>query len=91
LDVELVAATRMHVALGENVPDAPLLLKVTVPPGLDFVPADSVSVTVAVHVVVSFIGSVASSQVTLVEVERLETAMSSPVESALEECTAEPG
>ena len=47
----------------------PLLLKVTVPVGVTFVPAD-VSVTVAVHVEAMFTGSVAGVQVTVGLVER---------------------
>ncbi len=55
-----------------KVPEA-LLLNVTVPVGVIFVPAE-VSVTVTVQVVAAFTGSVAGEQVTLVEVERLMTA-----------------
>jgi hypothetical protein len=64
----------VHVPLGENEPEAPPLLKVTVPPGLDFVPL-SVSVTVAVQVVVFHVGRVASEQLTNVLVLRRLTVM----------------
>jgi hypothetical protein len=71
-DVELVSAASVQVALGEKLPDADPLERVTVPPGLDFVPV-SVSVTVAVQVVLSLIGTEPGEQETLVDVERTVT------------------
>ncbi len=60
--------TKVHVE-ALKLPE-PLLLKVTVPVGVIFVPAE-VSVTVAVHVVAAFTASEAGEQVAEVLVERL--------------------
>ncbi|HEY5987178.1 MAG TPA: hypothetical protein VIV12_12510 [Streptosporangiaceae bacterium] len=53
----------------------------TVPPGLPAEP-ESVSLTVAVHVVVPFTGTVDGAQATWVEVDRGVTVRLAPVESA---------
>ena len=78
LEVELVAADRVQVALGEKLPEE-LVVRVTVPAGLDLVPA-SVSVTVAVQVEPALIGTWPGEQLTAVEVVRLFTVIDAPPE-----------
>src|SRR5437762_2441197 len=77
-------------AAGVNEPGPAKIENVTVPEGSDLVPADWVSVTVTVQVR-SWFSTAGSWKWTEVVVGGVSCAMSSPVESALEECTAEPG
>lgn len=66
---EQLPVTRLQV-VGENVPVAvPVLVKLTVPVGVEGVPV-SVSVTVAVQVEPLFVTTVAGAQLTTVCVER---------------------
>jgi hypothetical protein len=82
LALELVSAAKVQVALGEKLPEALPLAKVTAPPGLDLVPL-SVSVTVAVQLVPWLIATAEGVQLTAVEVVRFVTARAKPVLSAL--------
>ena len=72
--MEQVPPLNEHVPAGVplNVPVAPVLLKVTVPPGVVAVPGD-VSVTVAVQVVKLATTIVVGWQVILIEVARVLT------------------
>jgi hypothetical protein len=82
VEVELVAADSVQVALGENAPKAAPFVNVTEPAGLDLVPLP-VSVTVAVHVEPWLIATEAGEHATEVEVERLITVKAKPVASEL--------
>jgi hypothetical protein len=75
LALELVSAAKVQVALGVKLPEAVPFEKLTVPPGLDFVP-ESVSVTVAVQVVPWLIATELGVQLTAVAVVRFVTVMS---------------
>jgi hypothetical protein len=81
VELELVAAERVQVALDEKPPEE-LVVSVTDPAGLDFVPA-SVSLTVAVQVEPWLIATVPGEQLIAVEVERLLTVNVEPVPSEL--------
>ena len=82
LEVELVAADRVQVALGLKLPEAAPLVRVTEPAGLDFVPL-SVSLTVAVQLEPWLIATEPGEQETEVKVVRLLTVRAKPVASEL--------
>jgi hypothetical protein len=82
VEVPVVAGASVQVLDGAKVPLAPPLLKLAVPCGDDFVP-ESVSVTVAVHVVEPLIGLLAGVHDVEVEVVRRVTLSGNPVASAL--------
>jgi hypothetical protein len=82
--LELVRLAGLRVQLaGVKLPPAGLLLKLTVPPGGDFMPL-SVSVTVAVQVVEPPSGISAAAQLTSVEVVRACTVIVAGVVLVLE-------
>ena len=79
LEVELVAADRVQVALGLKLPEAAPLVSVTVPAGLDLLP-ESVSETVAVQVEPALIATEDGLQLIDVAVVRLFTVIDAPPE-----------
>ena len=82
LELEPVATERVQVALGEKLPEAAPLVRVTEPAGLDFVPA-SVSLTVAVQLEPWLIATEPGEQLIAVEVVRLFAVKAKPVVSEL--------
>jgi hypothetical protein len=83
----LVADDSVQLAAGLK-PPAPVWPNATDPPGGDFVPAESVSVTVAVHVVSSATTIDAGLQLTSVDVSRRLTVTPEPTASPLSEWTS---
>ena len=82
VEVELVAADRVQVALGLKLPEAAPLVRVTEPAGLDLLP-ESVSLTVAVQVEPWLIATEDGLQLIDVAVVRLFTVSAKPVVSEL--------
>jgi len=71
-------ASGAEAARGQLPPAAKSLVKVTVPAGLDFVPSDWTSVTVAVQVIAEPIGATTGTHATVVDVARLFTVIVVP-------------
>jgi hypothetical protein len=83
----LPSETSVQLAAGLK-PPAPLVPNATEPAGSLLPPADSVSVTVAVHVESSATTTDVGEQFTAVEVDRSPTVTSNPSASELSECTS---